>query len=48
MASVVLDKAQGIERDNVATKADFDKVEATSYLFNEEFNELKGEGDVTH
>ena len=42
MASVVLDKAQGVERDNVATQADFDKIEAISYLFNEEFNELKG------
>lgn len=43
MANVVLDKAQGADREPTATQADFDKVEAISYLFNEQFNELRGE-----
>lgn len=41
MAKVVLDRAQGIDRDNVATLEDFEAVEAISYLFNDEFNEVK-------
>jgi len=41
MAKVVLDKAQGIDRDNTATLQDFEVVESISYLFNDEFNEVK-------
>lgn len=43
MASVVLDKANGIERDDMANMEDFNRVEKVSYLFNDEFNDLRGE-----
>lgn len=45
MANVVLDKAQGIDRANKATIDDFNKVKEVSYLFNDEFNELKKDGE---
>ena len=41
MANVVLERAQGIDRPCVVNQDDFNKVEAISYLFNDEFNEVK-------
>ena len=41
LAKVVLDKAQGIDRDCVVAQQDFEEVEAISYLFNDEFNEVR-------
>lgn len=41
MANVVLERAQGKDRMCMADKHDFDKVESLSYLFNDEFNEVK-------
>jgi hypothetical protein len=41
MANVILEKAQGIDRPYIVDKHDFEKVDAVSYLFNEEFNEVK-------
>lgn len=41
LAKAVLDKAQGIERGCEATHQDFDAVASISYLFNDEFNEVR-------